>query len=144
MAIGYDKYGSEKELEERAIKVTIVDKTIGYELRCAPPIPFDAEYARDLGYAAVAYLLEGGSGALVTIQGGEFTPIPFADVLDPSGAGRRRAVDVTTESYQVAREYMVRLGARDFTDPEWVAALAKAAGLGEDAFRARFGRFAHT
>jgi len=129
-------------LEPRGIKVTIVDKTIGYELRCAPPIPFDAEYARDLGYAAVAYLVEGGSGALITIQGGEFTPIPFADVLDPSGAGRRRAVDVTTESYQVAREYMVRLGARDFTDPVWVAALARAAGLGEDVFRARFGRFA--
>ena len=90
-------------LEQRGIKVTIVDKTIGYELRCAPPIPFDAEYARDLGYAAVIYLLNGGSGALVTIQGGEFTPIPFADVLDPSGKGRRRAVDVTTESYQVAR-----------------------------------------
>ena len=75
-------------LEQRGIKVTIVDKTIGYELRCAPPIPFDAEYARDLGYAAVTYLLKGGSGALVTIQGGEFTPIPFADVLD---AERQRA-----------------------------------------------------
>jgi ATP-dependent phosphofructokinase / diphosphate-dependent phosphofructokinase len=129
-------------LEERAIKVTIVDKTIGYELRCAPPIPFDAEYARDLGYAAVTFLLGGGSGALVTIQGGELTPIPFAVVLDSSGKGRRRAVDVTTESYQVAREYMVRLGPRDFTDAKWVAALAGAAGLDEDAFRARFGRFA--
>ena len=130
-------------LEERGIKVTIVDKTIGYELRCAPPIPFDAEYARDLGYAAVVYLLKGGSGALVTIQGGEFTPIPFADALDPSGAGRRRAVDVTTESYQVARKYMVRLGPRDFSDAAWVTALARAAGLGEDDFRARFERFAH-
>jgi 6-phosphofructokinase len=130
-------------LEQRGIKVTVVDKTIGYELRCAPPIPFDAEYARDLGYAAVNYLLNGGSGALVTIQGGEFTPIPFADVLDPSGNGRRRAVDVTTESYQVAREYMVRLGPRDFTDAVWVVALSEAAGLGEDAFRARFGQFAH-
>jgi 6-phosphofructokinase 1 len=130
-------------LEPRGIKVTIVDKTIGYELRCAPPIPFDAEYARDLGYAAVTYLLQGGSGAVVTIQGGEFTPIPFADVLDPSGAGQRRPVDVTTESYQVAREYMVRLGPRDFTDAARVASLAKAAGLSEDAFRARFGQFAH-
>jgi ATP-dependent phosphofructokinase / diphosphate-dependent phosphofructokinase len=129
-------------LEQRGIKVTVVDKTIGYELRCAPPIPFDAEYARDLGYAAVTYLLKGGSGALVTIQGGEFTPIPFADVLDPSGKGRRRAVDVTTASYQVAREYMVRLGPRDFTDAAWAAALARAAGLDEDAFRNRFGRFA--
>jgi 6-phosphofructokinase 1 len=120
-----------------------MDKTIGYELRCAPPIPFDAEYARDLGYAAVTYLLQGGSGAVVTIQGGEFTPIPFADVLDPSGAGRRRPVDVTTESYQVARQYMVRLGPRDFTDPARVASLAKAAGLSESEFRARFGQFAH-
>jgi len=130
-------------LEPRGIKVTIVDKTIGYELRCAPPIPFDAEYARDLGYAAVVYLLKGGSGALVTIQGGEFTPIPFADALEPSGAGRRRAVDVTTESYQVARKYMVRLGPRDFSDAAWVTALARAAGLAEDDFRARFERFAH-
>ena len=129
-------------LEQRGIKVTVVDKTIGYELRCAPPIPFDAEYARDLGHAAVTYLLKGGSGALVTIQGGEFTPIPFADVLDPSGRGRRRAVDVTTASYQVAREYMVRLGPRDFTDAAWAAALARAAGLDEDAFRNRFRRFA--
>ena len=130
-------------LEQRGIKVTIVDKTIGYELRCAPPTPFDAEYARDLGYAAVVYLLGGESGALITIQGGEFTPIPLADVLDPSGKGRRRAVDVTTESYQVAREYMVRLGPRDFTDEAWLGALARAAGLDDDAFRARFGRFAH-
>jgi 6-phosphofructokinase 1 len=90
----------------------------------------------------VNYLRSGGSGALVTIQGSEFTPVPFADVLDQSGKGRRRAVDVTTESYQVAREYMVRLDRRDFRDAAWVAALAKAAGLGEDAFRARFGRFA--
>ena len=92
----------------------------------------------------MTHLLKGGSGALVTIQGGEFTPIPFADVLDTSGNGRRRAVDVTTESYQVARQYMVRLGPRDFTDAAWVAALARAAGLDEDAFRARFGRFAAT
>ena len=130
-------------LEQRGIKVTVVDKTIGYELRCVPPIPFDAEYARDLGYAAVTYLLAGGSGALVTIQGGEFTPIPFAEVLDPSGRGRRRAVDVTTESYLVARQYMVRLGSRDFTDAAWTAALARAAGLDEETFRARFAGFAH-
>jgi 6-phosphofructokinase 1 len=129
-------------LEQRGIKVTIVDKTIGYELRCAPPIPFDAEYARDLGYAAVDQLLKGGSGALVTIQGGECTPIPFGDVLDANGKGRRRAVDVATESYQVARHYMVRLGPRDFVDSAWVATLARAAGLGEDVFRERFGRLA--
>jgi 6-phosphofructokinase len=31
--------------------MTFIDKDLGYELRCADPIPFDAEYTRDLGYA---------------------------------------------------------------------------------------------
>jgi len=131
-------------LERRGIKVTIVDKTIGYELRCAPPIPYDAEYARDLGYAAVNYLLKGGAGAMITIQGGEFQPIPFSEVVDPeTGRGRRRAVDVDTESYQVARDYMVRLGPKDFGDEQWVARLAEAAGLAPSEFMEQFGKFAH-
>jgi ATP-dependent phosphofructokinase / diphosphate-dependent phosphofructokinase len=128
-------------LEQRGIKVTVVDKTIGYELRCAPPIPIDAEYARDLGYAAVSYLLKGGKPALITLQGGELHPLPFDDVLfGPTGQGRRRAVDVTTESYEVARKYMVRLGPRDFADEAWVAKLAEAGGLTKEAFRAHFAR----
>jgi len=128
-------------LEERGVKVTVVDKTIGYELRCAPPIPFDAEYARDLGYAAVRHLLDGGSGVLITIQGGEFQPIPFGEVVDArTGGGRRRSVDIGTESYSVAREYMVRLGGRDQQDPAWVDKLAAAGGLAPEAFLARFAR----
>ena len=64
----------QSRLEKRGVKVTVVDKTIGYELRCAPPIPYDAEHARDLGYAAVTYLMAGGSGAMITMQNGEFSP----------------------------------------------------------------------
>jgi ATP-dependent phosphofructokinase / diphosphate-dependent phosphofructokinase len=129
----------QRRLEARNIKVTVVDKTIGYELRCAPPIPYDSEYARDLGYAAVTYLVSGGSGALITIQGGEFEPIPFAEVIDPAtGKGRRRAVDITTESYHVARECMVRLGARDFNDTAWVEKLAASGGLSPEELRQYF------
>jgi ATP-dependent phosphofructokinase / diphosphate-dependent phosphofructokinase len=130
-------------LEGRGIKATIVDKTIGYELRCAPPIPFDAEYARDLGYAAFRHLDSGGRGAMITIQGGESQAVPFAEVLDPStGRGRLRYVDVDTESYRVARDYMVRLGRKDFEERGWVARLAEAGGLSADEFAARFGKFA--
>jgi 6-phosphofructokinase 1 len=126
-------------LEARGVKVTIVDKPIGYELRCAPPIPIDVELSRDLGYAAVIHLHQGGASALLTIQGGEYRPIPFTDVLDQgSGKGLRRAVDTTTESYQVARKYMVRLGPADFTDEAWVGKLAAAAGLDPAGFRAHF------
>src|SRR5919206_2014507 len=71
-------------LEKRGIKATIVDKTIGYELRCAPPIPYDAEYARDLGYAAFNHLYRSGTGAVITLQGGEFLAVPFEEVVEAS------------------------------------------------------------
>jgi 6-phosphofructokinase 1 len=130
-------------LERRGIKVTIVDKSIGYELRGAPPIPYDAEYARDLGYAAVNYLLAGGSGSVITIRGGEFQAVPFSEVVDPlTGAGRRRPVDIDTESYQVARNYMVRIGRKDFLDDQWIAKLAEAGGMSAAEFTERFGAFA--
>src|SRR5262249_47611840 len=48
-------------LKEIGVKTTIVAKNIGYELRCADPIPYDMEYARDLGYCAAKYLLAGGN-----------------------------------------------------------------------------------
>ena len=130
-------------LERLGIKVTIVDKTIGYELRCAPPIPYDAEYARDLGYAAVRYLLGGGRGAMITIQGGEFEAIPFNEVVDvTTGRGRLRSVDIETESYQVARDYMVRIGKKDFADADWLAKLAEASNLSVQDFTERFGKLA--
>jgi 6-phosphofructokinase 1 len=133
----------QSRLEPRGVKVTIVDKTIGYELRCAPPIPYDAEHARDLGFAAVSYLFAGGSGAVVTMQNGEFTPVPFAAMLDAEGRGVLRAVDTTSERYQVARDYMVRLHARDFRDEAWIEQLAKAAGMDAAAFKTQFAKLAN-
>ncbi|MBL8188035.1 MAG: 6-phosphofructokinase, partial [Acidobacteria bacterium] len=133
----------ERRLEKRGIKPTIVDKTIGYELRCASPIPLDEEHARDLGYAAVKYLQAGGTSALVTMQNGDFTPMPLSQLLDPeTGKGEQRFVDVTTESYQVARDYMVRLNARDFADKAWLETLAKAAAMDVQSFQERFGKLA--
>ena len=132
----------QSRLEKRGVKVTIVDKTIGYELRCAPAIPYDAEHARDLGYAAVSYLMAGGSGAMITMQNGEFNPVPFGAVIDPAtGRGKLRGVDVTSESYQVARDYMVRICPKDFSDEAWVEKLAKAGGMDVADFRTHFTKF---
>lgn len=73
--------GVRKVVEERlralGIPTGIVSKDIGYELRCADPIPFDVEYTRDLGYCAAQFLLDGGSGAMVSVQEGRFVPIRF-------------------------------------------------------------------
>jgi len=126
-------------LSERGLRITITDKNVGYELRCADPIPFDAEYCRDLGYSAVRFLLHGGSGAMVTIQGGRFVPIPFDDLVDPeSGKTKVRLVDVASEGFRVARAYMIRLEAEDFAHSAWVDRLADAAHLTPGEFRRRF------
>jgi ATP-dependent phosphofructokinase / diphosphate-dependent phosphofructokinase len=77
------KYKVQKKLKEFGIKVTIVAKNIGYELRCADPIPFDMEYTRDLGFSATQFILNGGSGAMVSIQNGYFVPLYFKDIIDP-------------------------------------------------------------
>ncbi|MDH4351650.1 MAG: 6-phosphofructokinase, partial [Gemmatimonadota bacterium] len=58
----------QKRLKELDLKITVVAKNIGYELRCADPIPADMEYTRDLGYCAAKYLLEGGNGVMISMQ----------------------------------------------------------------------------
>ena len=44
-----------KGLKQLGISATIASKNVGYELRCADPIPYDIEYTRDLGYCAAQY-----------------------------------------------------------------------------------------
>jgi ATP-dependent phosphofructokinase / diphosphate-dependent phosphofructokinase len=120
--------------------ITVVPKDIGYELRCARPVPFDLEYTRTLGYGAVCYLLGGGSGALVALSGGRVVPVALADLLDPAtGRIRTRQVDVSTEGYRVAREYMTRLEPRDLESPR-VEPLSALTALSPAGFRERFGR----
>lgn len=121
------------------LKPTVVVKDIGYELRCADPIPFDLEYTRDLGYCAAKFLLEGGSNAMVTLQNGHFTPIPFSRMIDPqTGRTRVRLVDVDSEHYKIARRYMVRLRRDDFQDANALAQLSSVVRLDPEQFRERF------
>ena len=129
-------------LSQRGLRVTIANKNIGYELRCADPIPFDAAYCRDLGYSAIRFLLEGGTEAMISVQGGRMVPMPFDQIREPgTGKTKVRLVNVESEGYRVAREYMIRLEPKDFEDPTWVAKLAAAGNLTPDEFRNRFGYF---
>jgi 6-phosphofructokinase 1 len=127
-------------LKSRGVDVTITAKDLGYELRCAPPGAHDIQYCRSLGYWATRFLLEGGSNAMVTIQAGRLVPIPFGLMLDPkTGKVRVRYVDVESEMYQTLAAYMIRLKPEDLDNAESLAALAKAASLGETELLARFG-----
>ena len=129
-----------KRLKDFGIKSTIVAKNIGYELRCADPIPFDMEYTRDLGYCAAKYLLQGGTGAMVSMQAGRFVPIPFKEMLDPkTGRTKTRLVDIDSTRYHIARRYMIRLRKDDFQDPHELAKFASTAGLTLEQFQNEFG-----
>lgn len=128
----------QESLNSMGIKATIVDKYIGYELRAASPIPFDVEYTRALGYGAVRYLLKGGTGSMIVFDEGHLRPIPFVEMIDyGTNRARIRMVELNTETYQVAREYMIRLEADDFKG-ERLALLAKTANMKPEAFKSRF------
>lgn len=128
-----------KRLSEIGVNSVVHTKDIGYELRCAKPVPFDVDYTCRLGFGAVRYLVDGGSGALIALSGGRVTPITLEDLLDPStGRIRTRQVDLTTEAYRVARDYMVRLEPSDFSDPARVARLAAQTNLGSGEFCGQF------
>jgi ATP-dependent phosphofructokinase / diphosphate-dependent phosphofructokinase len=130
----------QQRLKQFGIKTTVVAKNIGYELRCADPIPMDMEYTRDLGYCAAKYLLAGGNAVLISMQGGQFVPIPFRDMLDPeTGRARLRLVNILSTRYAIARRYMIRLRRDDFEDPHELAKFAATAGMSLESFRAEFG-----
>jgi 6-phosphofructokinase 1 len=153
--VAYDSYGNVRlqelelarllkervsaSLRSRGLEVSIVAKDLGYELRCAPPGGFDIQYCRSLGYWATRFLLEGGTEAMATIQGGRFIPIPFAEMIDPgTGRIRVRYVDMGSEAYQTLHAYMIRLNAEDLDRPEQRRAIAAAGHLTEEAFLGRF------
>ena len=133
------KRAVQARLKELKIKTKVAAKNIGYELRCADPIPFDMEYCRDLGYCAARYLIAGGDAAMVSMQGGNFVPIPFSRLIDPAtGRTRVRLVDIHSARYAIARRYMIRLRRDDFDDPHELAKFAATAGLTLDEFTQQF------
>ena len=132
------KHFVNESLEKRGIKITIVDKNIGYELRAADPIPFDIDYTRNLGYGAVRYLLSGGSGAMIVLYDGHLRPIPLKDLVDPATDKTRiRQVSTKSEGYEVARKYMIRLEKHDFKGSR-LKQLAVVARMSPEEFKKRF------
>jgi 6-phosphofructokinase len=131
-----------QKLKALGHEITLIDKELGYELRCADPIPFDAEYTRDLGYGAVQFLFSEESakyGAIISLEGGHLRPLPFETMINPETRRMKtRRVDVDGESYRCARAYMIRLEKRDVEDPARLGRIAEAANMTPEQFRQRF------
>jgi 6-phosphofructokinase 1 len=128
------------ELQKLGTDMRIVNKDLGYELRCAPPNAFDIDYTRSLGQAAVAFLLSGGSNATITIQKNQVVPIPFSQMMD-SATGRTevRMVNVDSFTYQSAYKFMIRLRDEHFDDDMLIARMCSFINLNAEQFMARYG-----
>jgi 6-phosphofructokinase 1 len=131
------------QLEQLGLRTTFIMKVLGYELRSAEPIPFDAEYTRDLGYGAVKFLRSDKSlqyGAVISFVQGRMEPLPFDTMIDPNTKRMQvRRVNVYAESYESARRYMIRLEREDFDNLHQLERLSKVVGMTPDQFRKRFG-----
>ena len=161
VVVNYDQYGHirldeipldkllkreiQSRFKERGEALGIVERTIGYELRSASPIPFDVDYTRTLGHGAVRVLLSasadntGADDGLVCLEDGQVKVMPFEELRDPiTKRTRVRRVDIHSESYQVARDYMIRLEKEDLADPDMKLRLATAAKMSPDEFERRF------
>ena len=123
------------EVKKLGIKINVVDKEIGYELRCAEPIAYDIDYARSLGYEAVQFLMRGDSGAMISIQENQAVPMYFDDIKNPeTGKTKVRKVNINSVHYKIARGFMMRLEEGDLDDP----GLANAYRMTQEAFKSRY------
>jgi len=163
--MGYDAYGNlrlgdiplatviKRDIQQRFAlrgeKLTVADVTLGYELRCARPIPFDIDYTRTLGYGATHFLLSEAAderlrhSGLVCLDSGRLHVLPFDEIRDAvTGRTRARLVDIGSEHYEVAREYMIRLEPPDLQDPKMLGKLAAAANMTPEEFERAFAHVA--
>ena len=122
--------------------VDFISKDLGYELRSADPIPFDAEYTRDLGYSAVKFLLSEAAleyGAIIGFIQGNMKPIKFDEMRDKkTNRMRIRLVNIEGEGFEVALSYMIRLEEEDFADAKRLEKFAKVVNMTPEEFRAEF------
>ena len=129
-----------RTLKEIGINLRLINKDLGFELRCADPIAFDIDYTIGLGEAAVSFLLEGGTNATITIQRNQVVPIPFESMMDPrTGRTEVRRVKIDSFVYRSAYKFMIRLKPKNASDDGLLAQMASHTHLSPEAFRTRFG-----
>jgi len=129
-----------KQLRKLGIDMRLISKDVGYELRCADPIAFDIDYTRSLGEAAVAFLVEGGTNATISIQQNQMVPIPFDQMMDPeTGRTEVRQVDVDSFTYRSAYKFMIRLKPKHAGNEMLLARMAAQTNISLNEFKARFG-----
>jgi 6-phosphofructokinase 1 len=75
---------------------------------------------------------------MITVFENSIRPVSFVELIDYStGRVKIRTVDINTETYEVARNYMIKLEQEDFQG-EQLNNLAKVAKMEPEQFKSRF------
>jgi 6-phosphofructokinase len=137
---GMIKRSVRARLNELGVKdLLAVDKNVGYELRCRPPVPFDREYTRELGFGVIDFLLGGGKDAMIIREGDRLRPLPFTEIIDAeTGKSKVRMVDLGSITYLVAQKYMIRLKKSDLESAEFLSKVAAVTSISADQFKREF------
>jgi 6-phosphofructokinase 1 len=133
----------EARFARRGETLRMVTNMLGYELRSADPTPGDMAYCRSLGHGCIRMLTNSDGtvprGTMVTLQNGNLEPVPLENMIDEStNRMKTRQVDVSSDMYNTARAYMIRLQPADLMDSAKLLRLADEAGMSPDEFRTRF------
>jgi ATP-dependent phosphofructokinase / diphosphate-dependent phosphofructokinase len=134
------KRNLDRDLAGMEVRTRFIKHVLGYELRCAPPIAFDIEYTRTLGEAAIDFLLNGGTNAIITVQNNQIVPIQFNEMIDPeTGRTGVRLVNTSSYRYQSSYKFMVRLKPEHAHDAALFERMAALTNLTSQEFKERFG-----
>lgn len=130
----------EKSLATRGIKMKLIAKDIGFELRACAPCAFDREYTRQLGVSAVRFLVEKkGTNAMITFHSGNSDPVAFDSLIDQATDKTRiRQIDTLSDYFTNALKLMERLQKEDLQNKEKINALVSVSGLNKAALIERF------
>ena len=130
----------EKELAKLGVHLEVVKHILGYELRCAPPSAYDIEYTLTLGEAAVDFLINGGTNAIITIQGSQVVPIPYDEMIDhETGRTEVRMVNLESFRYKSAYKFMTRLKPEHAQNELLFERLAEQTNMTVIEFKERYG-----
>jgi len=88
-------------------EITFKSKNIGYELRCAPPVSYDIEYAKYLGFGAIECLTSKDGAYLITRSGGGISPLPLEQFFEHDSV-KSRTVDLNSDYYRIAQNFMIK------------------------------------
>ena len=137
------KLNLDRELQRIGLQIRLIKHLLGYELRCAPPNAYDVEYTRTLGDAAIDFILQGGTNAIITLQHNQAVPIPYDEMIDPeTGRTEIRMVDTSSYRYQASYKTMARLKPEHARDEALFERLAALTNLSRQGFIERYGYLA--